>query len=170
MIGPHGTSAASRPRATRPRSLAASRSAIAAASSTRCSTRSPFVANRGSSASSGGPSASQKRGHCRSDPTATAISPSAVANVSYGTMFGWALPRRPGAPGDEGVLRLVDEDRKRRRQERDVDALAAPPARRDAASQEPCQDADGGEQAGHDVADRDADLRRVAAFRVRRPR
>ena len=31
------------------------------------------------------------------EPTATAISPSAVSNVSYGTMFGWALPRRPGA-------------------------------------------------------------------------
>ncbi len=29
-------------------------------------------------------------------PTAIAISPSAVAKVSYGTMFGWALPRRPG--------------------------------------------------------------------------
>ena len=45
----------------------------------------------------GSPSASQNRGHCRSLPTATAIAPSAVSNVSYGTMFGWALPRRPGA-------------------------------------------------------------------------
>ena len=43
------------------------------------------------------PSAAQKRGHWRSDPTATASSPSAVAKVSYGTMFGWALPRRSAA-------------------------------------------------------------------------
>ena len=43
------------------------------------------------------PDARQKRGHWRSLPTATAISPSAVSNVSYGTMLGWALPSRPGA-------------------------------------------------------------------------
>ncbi len=42
-------------------------------------------------------SASHRRGHCRSLPTAIASSPSRVAKVSYGTIVGWALPRRPGA-------------------------------------------------------------------------
>ncbi len=74
----------------------------------------------------GSPSAAHSRGHCRSDPTATAIAPSAVSKVSYGTMFGWALPSRPGAtPADERVLRLVDEAGQRRAEERDVDPLAA---------------------------------------------
>ena len=48
-----------------------------------------------------------------------------VPNVSYGTMFGCALPSRPGAlPEDERVLRLVDEARQRRAEQRDVDPLA----------------------------------------------
>ena len=129
-------------------------------------TRSPFVANRGSSASSGAPIAAQKRGHCRSDPTATAISPSLVAKVSYGTMFGWALPAaaRRG-PGDEGVLRLVDEHGQGGGQQGDVDALAAHRTV-GAASQEPGQDPDRGEQPRDDVADRDPDLGRVAAVGV----
>ena len=41
--------------------------------------------------------ASHRRGHCRSLPTATTSSPSAVANASYGTRLGCALPIRPGA-------------------------------------------------------------------------
>ncbi len=94
---PFGTSASSRRAAHSALDRVASRSAISGRSASRWTTRSPFVAKRGSAASSGVPIASQKRGHWRSDPTPTATSPSAVANVSYGTMFGWALPRRPGA-------------------------------------------------------------------------
>jgi hypothetical protein len=48
----------------------------------RFATRAPFVAKRGSSVSSGAPMAAANRGHWRSLPTAIAISPSAVANVS----------------------------------------------------------------------------------------
>src|SRR5207244_4999016 len=62
----------------------------------RLVTPSLSVKKRVSVASAAASRASQKRCHCRSEPTATAISPSAVANVSYGTMFGWALPPRPG--------------------------------------------------------------------------
>ena len=142
MIGPHGMSAAVRAASHASVDRAASRSAISGRKVARAVTRSPFVANRGSSASSGAPIAAQKRGHCRSDPTATTISPSLVANVSYGTMFGWALPRRPGArPGGERVLRLVDEHRQGGRQQGDVDALAAHRTV-GAASQEPGEDPD----------------------------
>ena len=52
----------------------------------------------------GRPSAAQRRGHCRSDPTATASAPSDVSKVSYGTMFGWALPSRPGAAPDTNAF------------------------------------------------------------------
>ena len=64
-------------------------------------------------------------GHCRSDSTATAISPSAVRRSRTGTMLGCALPCRPGAvPRNEGVLRLVDERCQGRAEQRDIDTLA----------------------------------------------
>ena len=66
-------------------------------SSSRRSTRSPFVANRASVASSGQPDRRPEPRPLALAPDADAISPSAVANVSYGTMLGWALPRRTGA-------------------------------------------------------------------------
>jgi hypothetical protein len=50
-----------------------------------------------SSVSSAAPIARRKRGNWRSLPTATAIYPSAVADVSYGTLFGCALPQRVAA-------------------------------------------------------------------------
>ena len=82
-------------------------------SSTRFSTRSPFVANRGSSASAGSPSARQKRGHWRSLPTATAIV--AVGRlerlVRDDVRVGVAEPAR-GDAVDERVLGLVDEHRR----------------------------------------------------------
>ena len=75
--------------------------------------------------------ASQNRGHCRSEPTATASSPSRVANVSYGTMFGWALPRRPATgPVTNAFCAWFDEHRERRRRaatRRSVGRAAAPP-------------------------------------------
>ena len=101
----------------------------------RLATRSPFVAKRGSSASAGSPSARQNRGHWRSLPTATAIAPSAVANVSYGTMFGWALPSRPGAPPPTNAFwAWLTRPARVDAEQRDVDPLAGrpplPPARR----------------------------------------
>ena len=85
-----------------------------------------WSAKRGSAASSGETERLAERRHWRSEPTATAIGPSAVSKVSYGTMLGCALPRRPGATaGDERVLRLVDEAGQGGPQQRDVDALAA---------------------------------------------
>ena len=96
LIGPAGISAASRAASHSAVVRSAKRAASVGISSARFATRSPFVANRGSSARAGSPSARQNRGHWRSLPTATAIVPSAVSNVSYGTMFGWALPSRPG--------------------------------------------------------------------------
>ena len=95
-------------------------------SSSRCSTRSPFEAKRGSEPSSGRPIVGPNFAHCRSLPTPIAMSPSDVANVSYGTMLGWALPRRFGrGPGHERVLGLVHEHRERALQQRDVDPLAS---------------------------------------------
>ena len=102
----------------------ASREARVGINAARFVTRSPFVAKPGSSARAGRPSARQKRGHCRSLPTATAIAPSAVSNASYGTMFGWALPSRPGDVAGERVLGLVDERGEGRAEERQVDPLA----------------------------------------------
>ena len=171
LIGPAGTSAASSAASHSADACSAKRSRSVAISSTRFSTRSPFVANRGSSASAGSPSARQKRGHWRSLPTATAISPSAVSNVSYGTMFGWALPSRPGCDAvDERVLGLVDEHRQRRFEDRHVDALAGPVGgrRRKLPAGERGEDPDRGVEPRRDVGDRDADLRRAAAVGVGR--
>ena len=121
----------------------------------------------------------QNRGHCRSEPTATAISPSAVSNVSYGTMFGCALPRRPGRDaGHERVLRLVDEAGQGRPRGARCRCAGRPPGRRRRESghrrrssrraQQRGQHAHRAEHPRHDVADRDADLRRAAAVRVGR--
>ena len=104
LIGPAGMSAASRTESHSAEVRSRNRSASVGRSSARRSTRSPFVAKRGSSASAGRPSATHTRGHWRSEPTATAISPSAVSNVSYGTMLGCALPRRPGATPDTNAF------------------------------------------------------------------
>jgi hypothetical protein len=82
LIGPHGTSAASRTVSHSVVRRAANRSARMGRSSARRVTRSPLLANRGSPASAGSPTASHRRGHWRSLPTATASSPSAVRNVS----------------------------------------------------------------------------------------
>ena len=101
------------------------------------------------------------------DPTATAISPSAVANVSYGTMFGWALPRRPGAaPVTNAFCAWLTRIARVDAEQRDVDALArrtGPVGRR---ASERAEDPDRREQPGHDVADRDPDLGRTAAVGV----
>ena len=67
-IGPDGTSAASSAASQSADGAVASRSAMIGRSAARCSTRSPFVANRGSAARSGKPMAAQQRGHCRSEP------------------------------------------------------------------------------------------------------
>ena len=174
LIGPHGISAASSAvEPGRPVARSRNRAARIGRSSARCSTRSPFVAKRGSSASSGSPSAAQSRGHWRSEPTATAIAPSAVSNVSYGTMFGWALPSRPGAtPADERVLGLVDEAGQRRPEERDVDPLAAArpagpaPAPLVPARRAPPSTPTAPSIPVSDVADRDPDLGRAAAVGV----
>ena len=132
----------------------------------RDATRSPFVAKRGSSASAASPIAAQNRGHCRSEPTATTIWPSLVANVSYGTMFGWALPRRPG---DSPVVNAFCAWLTRTAS---VDASSdtstrwprTGPVR--ATSQQRGQDPDRREQPAHDVADGHADLRRMPAVGV----
>ena len=167
LIGPHGISAAS---------SAASQSAVGPRQQARGQDRAQLgpvvdpvavVAKRGSSASAGTPSASQKPRPLALGADRDGEPPSAVANVSYGTMFGWALPGGPGAAaGDERVLRLVDEDREGRFEQRDVDPLARPGAVGDPAAlprQQRGQDGDRPEQPGHDVADRDADLGRLAA-------
>ena len=96
LIGPAGTSAAPRRSSHVTLGAVANRAAMSGRSVSRLATRAPFVTNRGSSVRSGAPIAQQKRSHWRSLPTATAINPSTVANVSYGTMFGWAFPRRVG--------------------------------------------------------------------------
>ena len=85
-----------------------------------------------------------------------------------GRCSGARCRRRSARPGHKRVLRLVDEDRERRFEERDVDRGRRPPdaARRRAAPDERREHADGPEQARDDVADRDADLRRLAAVRV----
>ena len=174
LIGPHGISAAS---------SAASQSAVERVGEARRQQRSDAArpaarpGRRWSRSADrrpapAAPSAAHSRGHCRSEPTATAIAPSAVANVSYGTMFGWALPSRPGAtPVDERVLGLVDEAGEGRAEERDVDPLAARRRSRTPVALAPDQrgqDADRPEHPGHDIADRDADLGRAAAVLVRR--
>ena len=104
LMGPHGTSAASSAadQTAVPRSR--KRAARIGRSSVRRSTRSPFVAKRGSVSSPGSPIAAHRRDHWRSDPTATASAPSAVLNVSYGTMFGCALPSRPGDTSDTNAF------------------------------------------------------------------
>ena len=170
LIGPAGMSAAS---------SAASHSAVvplaeplaraSRSAPSRFSTRAPFVANRGSSASAGSPIARQNRGHCRSLPTATAISPSTVSNISYGTMLGWALPSRPGAAPSTNAFwawltRIASVDSKIDTSIRwptpyAGEPVALPPGERR-------QDPDRRVEPGRDVGDRDADLRRDAAVRV----
>ena len=172
LIGPHGISAASSAASQSAVDRDANRAASSGRRTARRSTRSPLVAKRGSPASDDTPSASHSRGHCRSDPTATAIAPSAVANVSYGTMFGCALPSRPGAtPVDERVLRLVDEAGQRRAEQRHVDPLALADGRRAVAfaTDERGEDRHRPEHPADDVADRDPDLGRSPAVLVGRP-
>ena len=121
------------------------------------------------SASSGRPSAAQSRGHCRSDPTATAIAPSAVSNVSYGTMFGWALPSRPGAAPVTNAFcawltRLARVAPRSETSTRWPRPAAGPASRSRPTSA--AEDPDRPEHPGHDVADRDPDLGRLAAVGV----
>ena len=138
--------------------------------SARFVTRSPFVANRAVGGQArAAPIASHSRGHWRSLPTATASSPSAVANVSYGTMFGWALPIRPGArpptnafwawlTSTASVLSSSDTSIRWPR------LAGRSPARSPA--EQPREDATGAEQPADDVADRDPDLDRLPAVLV----
>jgi hypothetical protein len=129
-------------------------------------TRSPFVANRGSSARAGSPRARQNRGHCRSLPTATAIVPSAVSNVSYGTMFGWALPSRPGAdPPTNAFWAWLTSAASV--EPRSVRSIRCPPF--PSRGVERGEDRHGAVQPGQDVAERDADLRRAGAGLAVRP-
>ncbi len=84
--------------------------------------------------------------------------------VRHDVGVGVAAPSR-GMPGDEPVLRLVDEDREGGGQERRVDPLATSrlvPVPLEHGR----QDADDGIQPGDDVADRDADLGRVPTVGV----
>ena len=170
LIGPHGISAASS--AVHPVGRRAGRrrpSARIGRSADRFSTRSPLVAKRGSSARPGSPSAAHNRGHCRSDPTATAIAPSAVSNVSYGTMFGWALPSRPGALPDTNAFcawltRLASVAPRIETSTR-WPAPAPGPASRSRPTSAPSNPT-APEQPGQDVADRHADLGRAAAVGV----
>ena len=97
MIGPHGISATPRAASQSADDRSAKRAASVGRNTARRSTRSAFVAKRGSAVRPGTPRAAHSRGHWRTDPTATAMAPSDVSKVSYGTMFGWALPSRPGA-------------------------------------------------------------------------
>ena len=113
-----------------------------------------------------GPSARaprRSRRHCRSEPTATAIAPSAVSNVSYGTMFGCAFPRRPGAtPVTKAFCAwLTRLARVAPSSEMSIRWPGRPPAGRPLARAPPrptsaASTLDGAEHPGHDVADRDA--------------
>ena len=172
LIGPNGMSAASSASIHSAVVRPANRDARIGRRSSRWTTRSPLVAYRGSSASPGNPMASHRRGHCRSLPTATASSPSAVAEglVRHQVGVGVAHPDRRRA-AHERVLRLVDEDGERRLEERHVDPLPADVRpRRRVAGEQAGQDRDRAEQPGDDVADRHADLGRPSPVLVGRPR
>ena len=90
---PAASSALSQPAAPRRASAASS----AALSASRCSVRSALPANRGSDASSGAPSTSQRRRNSRSLPAAITIRPSAVRKVSNGVIDGWREPSGAGS-------------------------------------------------------------------------
>ena len=165
-IGPHGhLGGLEAPPASRrgPRRRTARRGSAAARRGARPGRRSWRTAGRRRAPAS--PSASHSRGHWRSDPTATASSPSAVANVSYGTMFGWALPRRPGgAPVTNAFCAwLTRTARVDASSETSTRWPGRPPRRARAA---PARMPIDRVQAGHDVADGDADLGRLAAVGV----
>ena len=123
---------------SRPRRGAASQSAVVPVGETRrrgsgagprgCSTRSPLVANRGSSASSGEPErlaqAAATGARCRRRPRSRRR-PSRTSRT--GRCSGGRCRAGPGAaPADERVLGLVDEHRQRGSEQRHVDPLAAP--------------------------------------------
>ena len=127
LIGPHGIEAApsAASQAAAPRSR--NRASRIARSSERWVTRSPLDAKRGSVGElravehlaeplplALGARRPRRSGRRRS------------AKVSYGTMFGCALPSRSGDRAvDERVLGLVDEAGQRGAEQRDVDLLAA---------------------------------------------
>ena len=151
------------------------RSARSGRRTSRLTTRSPFEAKRGSAASAGTPSASQNRTHWRSDPTATDEPPIGGFEclVRNDVRVRVAVPSGR-SPADERVLRLVDEHRQGRGEERHVDPLSRPGAVGQAriglpALQQRGEHGDRPEQPAHDVADRDPDLGRLAAVAVRCP-
>src|SRR4029078_5133489 len=136
--------------------------------------------------------AGPSRAHCRSLPTPSAISPSAVRNVSYGTMLVWALPRRIGArpvtralwawmtstarvlwSSDTSIRWPFDASSRdpgsaaapaplTRRGTLPRPRLGAPAAAPGLSCEQPGKDGRRTEQAADHVADRDADLRRPA--------
>ena len=71
-------------------------SASSGISSSRCTTRASFVANRGSSAHAAWPTTSQVLANNRSLPAARMNGRSFAWNDWYGTMFGCAVPIRSG--------------------------------------------------------------------------
>ena len=109
LIGPHGTSARREPLEPDRRSRRGETFGEERAEVVPVLTRSRF--SRTADRPRGRERRARRtvRSHCRCEPTATAISPSAVANISYGTMLGWAFPAGPAPAGRERVLGLVDE-------------------------------------------------------------
>ena len=126
LIGPHGMSAAPRTSAQSEVDRVANREARIGRRSARLTTRSPLVAKRAS------------RGEARQPDRLAQPRPLALAAdgnrqlavrraerlVRDEVRVGVAHPARRG-PADERVLRLVDEHRQRRLEQRDVDPLAA---------------------------------------------
>ena len=171
-IGPQGSRPrrAARARSRRP-PLRTARPGSGGARS-RWATRSPLVANRGSVASPGSPIAGAEAAS-----TAARCRPPGRSRrrrwrtSRTGTMFGWALPRRPGCRPVANAFCAWLTSTARVDSSSDTSIrwpIGRPPASR--LGPRPRARAEDGrphaEQAGDDVADRDADLRRRAAFGI----
>ena len=167
-IGPAGMPASSSRASQVAPSAVAKRSARIGMSSSRCSTRSPFVANRALRGELG-------QADRRPEARPLALAPDADRDLAVGgrerlvrhdARVGVAAPDGRDA-GHERGLGLVDEHRERALEERDVDALAVAPvplrtharAPRSRPSS-PASSETAPNSPLHDVADRDADLHR----------